>query len=203
MARLIAKTSGVGLTEIELKLGTNKFGRAPENDFQILHPTVSSAHCEMVFLNGTLEVRDLNSTNGTFIDGHPIKLATFEPGQTLRLGSVDFELRDELYHVAIPELGTTSSAAMPALPEGAWPCANHPGTIATVQCVQCERMYCDACLKELHRVGGKSLKLCPECSGQVTPLVMGAIQKSRMTEKKNALLARLKHTFRLPSFRRR
>lgn len=200
MARLIAKTGGIEPREIELKLGTNKLGRAPENDFQIVHPTISGRHCEIVFMDGALEVRDLDSTNGTFINGQRIQQATLRPDQTLRLGSVDFELSGELFHVAIPEFGTPAPVAT-ALPDGVSPCANHPGAMATVQCVQCERVFCEACLKELRRVGGKSIKLCPECSGQVKPILgLGDEIRAKRRGKsgKSSLIGRLKETLRLP-----
>jgi len=54
-------------------------------------------------------------------------------------------------------------------------------------------MFCDACIHELHRVGGKSLKLCPVCSGQCesTP-VPGAAKP-----KKKSFLKQLRKTLKI------
>lgn len=47
---------------------------------------VSSRHCEVTLLDGRASVRDLNSTNGTFVDGVRIGLAYPRPGVKLKLG---------------------------------------------------------------------------------------------------------------------
>src|SRR5574337_585809 len=48
---------------------TNRLGRGLDNHFQIEHPSVSAAHCELVLGNDGVRVRDCDSTNGTFVDG--------------------------------------------------------------------------------------------------------------------------------------
>ena len=197
MARLNLRTSGLPLTAIELRLGTNRLGRGAENDFVIPHPSVSSAHCEIVFLDGSIRVRDLNSTNGTFIEDQRITEASFQPGQVLRLGSVEFEMSDELFRVAIPEFGKKPGADGPGLSEGLAPCANHPGTVASVRCVQCERVFCEVCLKQLRRTGGQSLRLCPECSGRVEPLVNIGTKARKSSKKKESLRDRVKEALRV------
>ena len=58
-----------------MKLGVNRFGRSPENDFQIEHPTISARHCEIVAGNNEIILSDCDSTNGTFVAGQPIKEA--------------------------------------------------------------------------------------------------------------------------------
>ena len=67
-------------------------GRADGNLFQISDPSVSGRHCEVRLTGGELIVRDLQSTNGTFVDGKNIIEATLKPGQNLRLGDVELQL---------------------------------------------------------------------------------------------------------------
>src|SRR5689334_61937 len=69
-------------------------GRAPGNGFQIVESSVSGHHCEVLLRGNELAVRDMRSTNGTFIDGKLIVEGTLKKGQVLRLG--DVELRIEL-----------------------------------------------------------------------------------------------------------
>ena len=75
MARLLIKTDGIENRLIELKLGVNRIGRSPDTDFAITHPTVSSLHCEVVLMEEGVTIRDLESTNGTFVDGRPVREA--------------------------------------------------------------------------------------------------------------------------------
>src|ERR1041384_425134 len=84
-----------GLTHpgtFELEPGFNTLGRNPTNDFRVHDVTVSSFHCEIVVSGDSILVRDLGSTNGTFIDGQPILEAQLNPAQVLRLGSAELRL---------------------------------------------------------------------------------------------------------------
>src|SRR5882672_6244551 len=89
MGRLVIYGGQNGAREIHLQLGVNRVGRNEQNDQPINDPSVSSFHCEIDFRDGVITVRDLGSTNGTFINSVPVRQAIVEPGQTLRLGSVE------------------------------------------------------------------------------------------------------------------
>src|SRR2546428_3908240 len=103
MARLVIK-SGNGTDQVlELKLGLNRLGRAPENDFQIEHPTVSATHCEMLLSEGQLIVRDCDSTNGTFVDGEMIKEATLSAGESFSVGDIKILVETTEVTIAIPK----------------------------------------------------------------------------------------------------
>ena len=56
MARLIAKPDGITEQVIDLKMGINRVGRSPANDFQIEHPTISATHCELSINDGELVI---------------------------------------------------------------------------------------------------------------------------------------------------
>src|SRR5437899_5172243 len=86
--RLIFKSNEMAGPPLELKLGLNRLGRSEANDFQIDHPTVSGTHCEIVYLDDSVLVRDRGSTNGTFIDGNLISEARLESGATFGMGEV-------------------------------------------------------------------------------------------------------------------
>ncbi len=74
--------------EIPLPPGTIRVGRRDDNDHQIDHPSVSGSHCEIIVDGGRVTVRDLGSTNGTFVNGAPTREAVLIPGQQLQLGNV-------------------------------------------------------------------------------------------------------------------
>ena len=93
MAKLVVLSEGfTGLT-CELKADKTTVGRLEDNAFQIPEPSVSSHHCELTHRGTDLLVKDLNSTNGTFINGEKVGgEAVLKPGQILRLGQVELRL---------------------------------------------------------------------------------------------------------------
>lgn len=92
MAKLVVHTESLKGLSHELKVERTTVGRVEDNTFQIADPSVSSHHCEILLKGADVVVKDLNSTNGTFINGDRVSEATLKPGQTLRLGQVDLKL---------------------------------------------------------------------------------------------------------------
>ena len=97
MPRLVLKTDGAQAEGIELRPGRNRLGRGPDNDFLIEHPTVSTAHCEVVCEDAGIRVRDCDSTNGTFINKVRIREAFLKPGSIVSVGQsqLRFNAREE------------------------------------------------------------------------------------------------------------
>jgi predicted component of type VI protein secretion system len=98
----------------ELKVDKTTIGRLEDNTFQIPEPSVSSHHCEVLLEGSQVKIKDLNSTNGTFINGEKISEAVLAPGQTLRLGQI--ELRLESDAPGAPAPAPSSAPAAPAAP---------------------------------------------------------------------------------------
>jgi pSer/pThr/pTyr-binding forkhead associated (FHA) protein len=86
-------------------------GRVEDNLFQIGEASVSSHHCEVHLRGNEVLIRDLNSTNGTFINGEKITESVLKPGQTLRLGNVELKLD------APSTPGTPAPGAAPGAPK--------------------------------------------------------------------------------------
>src|SRR5208337_1416023 len=95
MDKLTINVPGAPAAEIELKPGVNRLGRSNNTDFQISHPSVSGAHCEIMAKDGAWVVKDLGSTNGTLLDGTPVRESAWQRGQTLRLGEVEIVFTPE------------------------------------------------------------------------------------------------------------
>lgn len=94
MAKLVVLTEGFKGLSYELKAERTTIGRVEDNAFTVPEPSVSGHHCEVLLRGSEIVVRDLNSTNGTFINDEPIKENVLKPGQTLRLGQVELRLDD-------------------------------------------------------------------------------------------------------------
>ena len=93
MARLVVISKGLSAASHELGGHWATIGRADGNTIQIVESSVSGRHCEVRLQGEELAVRDLLSTNGTFVGGKKISEALLKPGETLRVGEV--ELRFE------------------------------------------------------------------------------------------------------------
>ena len=92
MAKLVVLSAGFDGRTHDLNVDKTTIGRVEDNTFQIADPSVSSHHCE-VFLRGTdVVIKDLNSTNGSFINGEKISESVLKPGQTLKLGQIELQL---------------------------------------------------------------------------------------------------------------
>ncbi|MGA2685517.1 MAG: FHA domain-containing protein [Verrucomicrobiota bacterium] len=94
MAKLVILTQGMTGRTHELKVDKTTIGRVEDNLFQIAEPSVSSHHCEVLLRGNEVVIKDLNSTNGTFIDDEKITESVLKPGHTLRLGQIELRLED-------------------------------------------------------------------------------------------------------------
>src|SRR5580658_2726583 len=113
MAKLVVLTQSMAGRSCDLATERTTVGRVEDNAFQIAEPSVSSRHCEILLRGADIVVKDLNSTNGTFINGEKIAEGVLKPGQTLRLGNVELKL-DAPGAPAAPASAPASSA--PAKP---------------------------------------------------------------------------------------
>jgi predicted component of type VI protein secretion system len=93
MAKLVVLSEGLTGKSCELKAERTTVGRMDDNTFQIPEGSVSSHHCEVWLRGKDVVVKDLNSTNGTFVNGERVATeAHVKPGQILRLGQIEMRL---------------------------------------------------------------------------------------------------------------
>ncbi len=107
MAKLVIQNQGMTGRACELHTDRTTIGRVEDNTFQIADPSVSSHHCEVHLRGSDIFIRDLNSTNGTFIDGNKIEESVLKPGEILRLGQVELKLEAEGAAATAPAPGST------------------------------------------------------------------------------------------------
>jgi len=88
MPKLVIHSGTAQAREFELRAGTNTLGRDDDNDFKIDDPSVSSFHAQIVVDGGSVLIKDLGSTNGTFILHSQVSQGVIQPGQFIRLGNV-------------------------------------------------------------------------------------------------------------------
>ncbi len=88
--------------------GRLTIGKAADNDLVLTDDTVSRHHCEIVRAPDGLHVRDLDSTNGTKIDGTRIREAMVQPGSVLKVGEVEIQFRPSVQKVEVLPSDKTS-----------------------------------------------------------------------------------------------
>ena len=157
----------------------------------------SRQHALITFENSELVVEDLNSANGTFINGNPVQEATLENGQRVHLGSVELLVEAEPAAAAAPakprvrlaisrpetKATTEPAPTVEAQPVGeeveapplapvtvtAAYCKSHPKTPAHWLCNKCHKYFCDLCVNT-RQVGAKVGKFCRSCGVECVPV---------------------------------
>ena len=117
MFRLVVTSEGLKGTSHELKVDRTTIGRVEDNTFQIPEASISSHHCEVLQSGAEVVIKDLDSTNGSFINGEKITQSPLKPGQTLRLGQIELQLVEgEGAPVAPAASSSTPPAPAPKAP---------------------------------------------------------------------------------------
>jgi transcriptional regulator with AAA-type ATPase domain len=85
---------GRGSDARRLTLGDKpvRVGKGPDNELVLHDPTVSAYHCRLEPEGRNLCVRDLGSTNGTFVHGLRVTRAQLSPGMRVRIGRTDLRI---------------------------------------------------------------------------------------------------------------
>lgn len=195
--------------EFGLRTGLNTVGRNPTNDICIHEASVSSFHAEITVLEdgSGVVVRDLQSTNGTFIDGQPVEEASLQPGQQLQLGTVEFCLEAQEIEIRVPKVTAadpaTASGIAATLEDGTPACSRNPALPATYETIEgcqavikCPGIFNAASLRAVKLSGGTAgvLLFCPDCNAKCRP-IPGAGQSAKA--KKKSLFSRLTQTIQL------
>jgi pSer/pThr/pTyr-binding forkhead associated (FHA) protein len=86
MAKLILSMDGLVLKEIPLTKERTTLGRKPHNDIQIDNLAVSGEHAVIVTILNDSFLEDLGSTNGTVVNGNPVKKHFLQNNDVIELG---------------------------------------------------------------------------------------------------------------------
>ena len=94
MAKLVILNQDMTGRTFDLITDRTTVGRVEDNAFQIPDGSVSSHHAEILLQGQDIVVKDLNSTNGSYINGEKITESVLKPGQILRFGQVELKIDD-------------------------------------------------------------------------------------------------------------
>lgn len=86
MPKIVLSMDGLVLKEIALDKQRITIGRKPHNDIQIDNLAISGEHASIATILQDAFLEDLNSTNGTYVNGQPIKKHALKDGDIVELG---------------------------------------------------------------------------------------------------------------------
>ena len=77
-----------GRKDVSLDKPNVVIGRRPDCDVRVPEIGVSRRHCELVVVADTVTVRDLDSSNGTYVNGERVEQKTIAAGDQIQVGAV-------------------------------------------------------------------------------------------------------------------
>ncbi|KQP47610.1 FHA domain-containing protein [Pseudorhodoferax sp. Leaf274] len=86
MPKLIVSIDGVVIKEVQLTKDRTTLGRRPYNDVVIDHLAVSGEHAAVLMSGSEVQLEDLNSTNGTYVNSRPIRRQVLRHNDMLEIG---------------------------------------------------------------------------------------------------------------------
>lgn len=101
MAKLILSMDGLVLKEIPLNKERLSIGRKPYNDIQIDNMAISGEHAVVVTILADSFLEDLNSTNGTLVNGQPIKKHFLRNNDVIEFGKYKMKYMTEPHGGAV------------------------------------------------------------------------------------------------------
>src|SRR5262245_13246289 len=135
MARLILSLDGQVLAEYNMTKERYTVGRLPDNDVRIDNAAVSGHHGLIINILNDSFLEDLNSTNGTYVNGKLIKKHALTHGDVITIGhhhlrfvdsQVESAEQDEFERTLVIQPGQVSEARLRAATESVAPVASAP-----------------------------------------------------------------------------
>ena len=130
MARLILSLDGQVLAEYNMTKERYTIGRLPDNDVRIDNAAVSGHHGLIINILNDSFLEDLNSTNGTYVNGKLIKKHALTHGDVITVGhhhlrfvdsQVESSEQDEFERTLVIQPGQVNEARLKAATETATP----------------------------------------------------------------------------------
>ncbi len=96
MPKMIVSIDGVVIKEVQLTKDRTTLGRRPYNDVLIDNLAVSGEHAVLQMSGSDVHIEDLNSTNGTYINGKAVKKQLLKHNDTIEIGKHKIKFLNEV-----------------------------------------------------------------------------------------------------------
>jgi hypothetical protein len=95
MPKMIVSIDGVVIKEVQLSKDRTTLGRRPYNDIVIDNLAVSGEHAVLLMNGNEVYLEDLNSTNGTYVNGKAVKKQLLQNADTIEIGKYKIKYVNE------------------------------------------------------------------------------------------------------------
>ena len=95
MPKMIVSIDGVVIKEVQLTKDRTTLGRRPYNDIVIDNLAVSGEHAVLQLTGNDVFLEDLNSTNGTYVNGKAVKKQLLQNNDTVEIGKYKIKFINE------------------------------------------------------------------------------------------------------------
>jgi hypothetical protein len=95
MPKMIVSIDGVVIKEVQLTKERTTLGRRPYNDIVIDNLAVSGEHAVIQMAGHQVHLEDLNSTNGTYVNGKAARKQLLQNGDTVEIGKYKIKFADD------------------------------------------------------------------------------------------------------------
>jgi pSer/pThr/pTyr-binding forkhead associated (FHA) protein len=95
MPKMIVSIDGVVIKEVQLTKDRTTLGRRPYNDIVIDNLAVSGEHAVLQMMGNEVYLEDLNSTNGTYVNGKAVKKQLLQNNDTVEIGKYKIKYVNE------------------------------------------------------------------------------------------------------------
>ena len=95
MPKMIVSIDGVVIKEVQLTKDRTTLGRRPYNDIVIDNLAVSGEHAVLQMTGNEVYLEDLNSTNGTYVNGKAVKKQLLQNNDTVEIGKYKIKYINE------------------------------------------------------------------------------------------------------------
>ncbi len=116
MPKMIVSIDGVVIKEVQLSKERTTLGRRPYNDVVIDNLAVSGEHAAIQMTGSDVVLEDLNSTNGTYVNGKAIKKQALQNGDTIEVGKYKIKFVNEAEAPAYDKTMVFKSGETPPAP---------------------------------------------------------------------------------------
>jgi hypothetical protein len=109
MPKVIISMEGVVIKEVELSKDRTSLGRRPYNDVVIDNLAISGEHAVLQLAGQEVFIEDLNSTNGTYVNGKSVKKHLLQHNDVIEIGKYHIQYANELPPAPLEGIDATST----------------------------------------------------------------------------------------------
>src|SRR6476469_4310045 len=126
---MIVSIDGVVIKEVQLTKDRTSLGRRPYNDIVIDNLAVSGEHAVLQMSGNEVYLEDLNSTNGTYVNGKAVKKQLLHNSDTVEIGKYKIRYVNDAGGDDFDNTMIVKSGAFPDLAPGAAPAMSGPAPL--------------------------------------------------------------------------